>query len=492
MANVIDELLVALGFEYDPSDLDDYNEGLTSTIDLVKTYAKVAAAATAATFGLVAASTAASDEQGKLSNQTGIAVGRIDALGFALQRVGGEASQMNRQLEDLSIRASEASRGMGTGAEAFGILGISVTDASGRLKTADNLLLEISDNLQRFSREEQIELADKVGLRDSILLLQEGSAGIRELTMEAEALGTTTAEDAALAADFQDSLVDIWRIVKQLSRVLTRSLAPVMQDIADAFTEWWKQNRRIIEQNIPRFIDGAARAMRLLTIAVGVLVAARLPALIASLVGLFRKLSLAMLVNVAILAGIVLLIEDVIGFLNGEDSVVGDLLQKYPQLAQNIDNLRAAWAGVKAIADKVLQGFREISNFLSSGTIAADFQLGLEKLGNDTLQFFKDLGNQISEFFTGLIDDTLGGAFKFITDLGDKFGFTDTSSTVAPDAGQSNVSSSNRISVGDINVSAAPGSDAAAIGEQVAASLSETLEPLLQQTSQDLNSAVVA
>lgn len=490
MAQVIDELLVALGFEYDPTDLDAYDKGLEKTIDLVKTYAKVVAAATTATFGLVAASTAASDEQGKLSNQTGIAVGRIDALGFALQRVGGEASQMNRQLEDLSIRAAEASRGMGTGAEAFGILGISVTDASGRLKTADRLLLEISDNLQRFTREEQIELADKVGLRDSILLLQEGSAGIRELTMEAEALGVTTEEDAALAADFQDSLVDIWRIVKQLSRVLTRSLAPVMQEIADSFTEWWKQNRRIIEQNVPRFIEGAARAMRLFTIAMGVLLAARLPALIASLIGLFKKLSLAMLANVAILVGIALLIEDVIGFLNGEDSVVGELLEKYPKLVGLITGLRKAWEGVKFIVDKVLTGFNEIAAFVSSGTIIADFKLALEKLGNDTVQFFKDLGQQISDFFTGLIDDTLGGAFKFITDLGDKFGFTDTSA-VTPDVGQSNVSSSNRISVGDINVSAPPGADAAAIGEQVAVSLSETLEPLLQQTSQNLNSAVV-
>ncbi len=220
---LIDELLVGLGFEYDPKEMNEFKEDVSKTTGVIKNLARMAVVGAAAITGLAVASTRASDEQGKLADEIGDSVENIDALQFALERSGGSADGMTSSLRSLSIRAAEAARGVGSGVEAFGLLGISATNSNGDLKKSSDLMLEVSQRFQGLNKSQQIDLADKLGLSDSIRLLQQGPAAIRELTDEARALGVTTAEDAAAAAEFQDGLTNIWKIVKQVSRVLARS-----------------------------------------------------------------------------------------------------------------------------------------------------------------------------------------------------------------------------------------------------------------------------
>ena len=264
---VIDELLVALGFDYDPDDLEQFNKDLNKSISLIKKLATAVIAGTTALIAFSTATTAVADKQGKLAKQTGLSVGEIDSLQFALKRAGENGDSLEATLEQFSIRLSEASRGTGSAVEALGILGLTATDSNGKLKGMTQVILEVSDAIQGLDTARQIDLADKLGLKDAVLLLQEGSAGIKALTAEARAFGVTTDKDAAISADFQDSLVDIFQIVRQISRVLSSLLTPALDKIANNFTEWFKINRELLEQNIPKFIKGAANALKLLTIA---------------------------------------------------------------------------------------------------------------------------------------------------------------------------------------------------------------------------------
>ena len=252
---LIDELLVGLGFEYDPSEMKQFNEDVGKTVNTLKSLTKVAIAGAVAITALTVSSTKASDEQGKLADEIGDTVENIDALQFASQRSGGTTDGMSNSLRNLAIRASEASRGVGSGVEAFGLLGISATDANGNLKSTTDLLLEISKEFENLDSAKQIELADKLGVRDSIRLLQQGRASITDLVNEAQLLGVTTEEDAAIAAEFQDSLTNLWQIIKQVSRTLSKIFAPILKEIVTAFTDWWKINREIIEQKLPEWIE---------------------------------------------------------------------------------------------------------------------------------------------------------------------------------------------------------------------------------------------
>jgi len=209
---VIDELLVGLGFEYDSKELDKFKSDVDKTVTSIKQFATVVISATAALTAFVAASANASDEQGKLADEIGVSVGEIDALEFALKRSGGTAQGMADALRQLSVRAAETARGVGEGVEAFSLLGISAEDTQGSIS---NLLLEISDRFKDLSQTQQIELADKLGIRGALRLLQQTPEGIQKLIQEAKELGVTTRKDAAVSAEFNDSLTTFGKLLKR-------------------------------------------------------------------------------------------------------------------------------------------------------------------------------------------------------------------------------------------------------------------------------------
>jgi len=483
---VIDELLVGLGFDYDDSDLRKFKEGVDATNKVVAQLIKLAVVAATAITGMAVASTRASDEQGKLAAEIGDTVENVDALQFALQRTGGEASAMGEALRGLAVQASAAARGTGRGLEAFGILGVSVSNANGTLKTTSELFLEISDALQRFDRTQQIELATKLGLRSSIRLLQEGSGGIRQLIAEAQALGVTTAEDAAIAAEFQDSLTDLWAIVKQVSRTLTRELVPVMQELLTTFTDWWVRNRQIIEQQLPIWVDRVTTAFKALVFITGVWLSFRLGAAVVALVGLLRTLTVAIVaVNVAAafiptlialaLTALLLIAEDAKVFFEGGDSFLGDMIKKFPKLESVLKGVAFVFNKLSEATGLIFDGWEKIFNLFKNATFEGFFSF-LKKVP----VFLGDI--------TGLsrVDGT--GLLNNISDV-----LTDGLSGVT--TGAQNANFGNVIP----GVEAIPGNNSAYINNveiRVDAGFNSPLEvansvnDILQQTAQDLTTPV--
>lgn len=457
---LMDELLVGLGFQYDPKEMGQFKKDISKTTDVIKSLTKIAVAGATAITGLVVSSTAASDSQGKLASEIGETVEEVDALQHALTISGGSADGMSNSLRALSIKAAEAARGVGSGVEAFGLLGINATDANGEIKQSSQLMSEISGEFQNLSKSKQIELADKLGIKDSILLLQQGPKAIRELTNEAKSLGVTTGEDAAIAAEFQDSLTRVWRVVKQVSRSLTRELAPIIQSVTDGFVDWWKTNRQIIEQNLPEWIDKATMAFKLLLVAAGAWLALRIVGHLTALITLFKGLSIAALTASATavllpaligagIAALALLAEDAKVFFAGGESFIGDMIEKFPQWAGEIRTVAAIFATMADLTTMIFDGWSKI--------------IGL--FGGLSLDSLKDFGKNLPGFLgdiTGL--STVGGG-GLIPELGQSI--SNTASTV----------------VDKMEIIVQGGADSA---ENIA----NAVMNVFQQTSQDLNTAV--
>lgn len=457
---MIDELLVGLGFEYDPEEMKQFKKDIGKTTSVIKGLVRAAAAGAAAITGLTVASTRASDEQGKLADEIGDTVENIDALQFALKRSGGSADGMVSSLRNLAIRASEAARGVGSGVEAFGLLGISAADSNGNLKNTSDLMLEVSQRFQGLSRAKQIELADKLGIRDSIRLLQQGPRAIRELTDEARLLGVTTAEDAAIAAEFQDSLTDLWGIVKHVSRTFTRQFVPIIKELTDSFIDWWKTNRAMIEQNLPEWIDKVTTALKLMVIATGAWLAMRLVSHVMTLITLFKGLSVAVLAaNAAALllptliaagvAALALLVEDAKTFFEGGESFIGDMIEKFPRWAGEIRVIAAIFGTIASLTAMIFDGWFKI----------------IDLFRNTTFNDFKEFLGNLPGF------------------LGDITGLYNVDGTgVIPELGQS-ISNTASTVVDKIEIVVQGGAD-------TAENIANAVFNVFQQTSQDLNTAV--
>lgn len=414
---ILDEMLVELGFKYDPKELGKFKSDVDKTAKIVGGLVKAAIAAAAAITGMTIASTAATDEQGKLADEIGDTVANIDALQHALVIAGGSADGMGNSLKQLSIRAAEAARGTGSGIEAFGLLGISSTDMNGKLKKTSDLMIEVSRAMQGLSKAEQIELAGKLGLSDSIRLLQLGPAAITELIKKAEALGVATEEDAEIAAEFQDSLADVWKITKALSRVISRTLVPAMINITDAVTDWWITNRKLIETKLPEWIETITKGLKLLSIAVGIFIAMRMVQHVIALIGVMKGLTLATLaMNAAVLllpillttaaAAFIALMEDVQVFFAGGDSFIGDMIKKFPEWESAIMLTAKA---LKVLSDALKNIVGLIT--LDVDLLTPDFIKGVMKvkaIGSDIIQgaggIASDVGSAVSNATTTTID----------------------------------------------------------------------------------------
>lgn len=417
---VIDELLVGLGFDYDDKELKKFSSEIDRTTGIIKKLAAAATLAATAITGMVIATTAASDEQGKFADELGVTVEDVDALQFALTRAGGAAEGMSNSLRTLAARASESARGVGAGVEVFGILGLSATGVNGELKTTTQLLIEISSAFQGMNRAKQIEFADKLGIRDSIRLLQQGPKEINNLIATAKALGVTTAEDAAISADFQDSMTDLWRIIKQVSRTITRELAPTMNETIGVFTDWWIANRKLLEQNLPDFLRKLSIAMKLFIIATATWISFRLVLHVAQLVKLMSALKLqVLLTNAAVIilpalifgaiAAIALLAEDAKRFFEGGDSFIGGMIEKFPKWSKEVKILAAVFAKIADLAIMTFEGWKLIFGLFSSGTFLSDLLL----ISNE---FAKNLFGGIGDSIEGLgadFSDLVSKAKKF-------------------------------------------------------------------------------
>jgi len=479
---LIDELLVGLGFEYDSGEAKKFSDDIGKTVGIVKNLAKAAAATATALTGMVVASSLASDEQGKLADEIGETVNNVNALQYAQQIAGGSADGMANSLRELSLRASEAARGVGSGVEAFGLLGISTTGANGQVKSASNLLKEVSGRMQGLGRARQIELADKLGLRDSIRLLQLGPQAIGEMTAKAKALGETTAEDAKVSAEFNDALVDLWSVTKHISRLFTRVLAPIMKEMVGTFTDWWIANRKIIEQNIPKWVDQLTMALKILSIAMGAFLAMRVLTHLYQMIALMRGLTLATLAAnagffllplllSALALAFVALVEDAKVFFEGGESFIGDMLEKYPKWAGEIRTVASVLQGVYGLTMLIFEGWDKI------------FGLFREEGADAMNQALKDKGLGFLTKEIGVTDEQSGPVNDLLKNIGMGFltreiglfqsGTLDTPLT-------SKTSTSTIVEKLEIMVNASGNPD----------DIAQSVYDVFLQTSQDLNSAV--
>lgn len=372
---ILDELLVKLGFDYKPKDVDKFKKDLSSTRDLIQNVATKALAAATAFNAFIFATTQSSDTQGKLADEIGESVETLTALQYANQRAGNSADEMSSSLRDLTVRAAEASRGAGSGIEAFSELGISVTNANGSIKSASQLMLEIADRIQGFDKADQVNFADKLGIKGSLKLLQSGSAGVRQLIDDAKALGVVTAEDAAISAEFQDSMLDFWTILKDVSRSITRVFAPAMTETNILIKDWWKTNRDLINQKLPEWIDNLTQAAKLLTYAFGAFIGLRLATHLVALINLMKGLTLstialnvaALLIPIAIAAlatAFVALWQDAKVFFEGGDSFIGEMLRKYPEWADQISLIATIFGTIDSVTQTILSGWKEIFSLI--------------------------------------------------------------------------------------------------------------------------------
>lgn len=198
--------------------------------------AAVATFATGAFAGWIKESIDAADAAAETAQSIGITVEAYQSLSYAASTAGVEQESLTGALTKFNKTIAQAAAGGKKQAEAFGDLGLNVRDANGDLKDADKLLLEVADKFQGYA-----DGANKTAVAQDLFgksgaklvpLLNSGKQGITDLMTEAQKLGLVmSAENAAAADQFNDSLTALDGIGRGMANNLAADLLPALNDI---------------------------------------------------------------------------------------------------------------------------------------------------------------------------------------------------------------------------------------------------------------------
>lgn len=284
-----------------------------------------AAAATALAV-MVKQSIDAMDNMTKLAQSTGVAVEELSALAYAADLSGVSEDALGTSLVRLTKNMSDAAQGTGEAQKAFDALGISVKNADGSLKGADDVLGEVAGKFAQY-RDGAEKTALAVALfgrsgADLIPLLNSGAEGLAEMTAEAQELGLTFDQQTGKAAEaFNDNLTRLNAVKKGLVNRITAELLPSLVNLTDRFVGSAKSAERL---------DQAARiaatGVKLLTSA-GIIVA-----------GVFKTLGEAI---GGVAAAVVQLVTG--NFKGAFETVKNYQMDVVGNIAGTIQSVRAVW-----------------------------------------------------------------------------------------------------------------------------------------------------
>lgn len=173
------------------------------------------------------------DELNKLSEKSGIAADALSGLAYAGQLSDMGLEQLTGSMKFLNQSLVESLDGSSKAAEAFRQIGVATTDATGKLRPAQDVL---DDLAKKFSETKDdaskaalaIEIFSKAGL-DMIPFLNQGKEKLAELKEEAKQFGIFwTPEQARSADEFNDNITRLTNVAKGLFAQIAQALLPTL------------------------------------------------------------------------------------------------------------------------------------------------------------------------------------------------------------------------------------------------------------------------
>lgn len=193
------------------------------------------AAVGVASVAMVKSAIDAADAAGETAQKVGLTVEQYTALEYAAKL--GAVSQ-----DVLSTSLIKLSRNMIESADKFEALGISVTNADGSMKTADQMLGELANKFSSMPDgvQKTADAVDIFGKSGTELLpfLNLGAQGIDALKQEAQELGVVLSTEASNAAgEFNDNLDRMAAAVSGVANKAAGELLPALNDVSSMLVE---------------------------------------------------------------------------------------------------------------------------------------------------------------------------------------------------------------------------------------------------------------
>jgi len=268
------------------------------------------------------------DQLDESAKALGLATEELSAYSDAIKEAGGTQEGFIGSLNTLNTAlATMETTGKSKATPFLKEMGINLDSVANKGKTAFDFLPQIADAFATMGRQESIAMGKKIGFdMGTIMMLQGGRRELEALIKKHKELGVVTEKQGEIAAAYRDSLDDFRHSLRSLWLGMAEAVLPIVTRIVGAFTSlvtWVRENHHFV---IGVFVAlGAVLAKLLLPLIIST---------VAAVVGLLAPFAGVIAVVGLLATAFALLYDDVMNFLEGNDSLIGQLLKKFPMLAQ--------------------------------------------------------------------------------------------------------------------------------------------------------------
>lgn len=337
----------------------------------------------------------------------------IDAgelLGVSNETTIASLTALDRALQDTGL-------GMGRAKKVFEELGIAVEDANGKLKPVTTVMGELQEKIAKLDKGTQIRIMERLGLDPALLQIFNADLGALQKRM--------ADIDRATGFDLEKAIrrsQDFTKAHKEM-KVEVASLQMYLGKLKDAFainslpwftkaiqtaTEWLNKLFRFVLDN-QQLVKGALIGIG------GAITAVLLPAAIRGAIAVGLMVAPFLLVGAAITALIALFAlayDDITNFIEGNDSLIGQIFEKYPVVREIVESIGDVF---KWMAGVVVEALETVARIWAS-TWEGMYQVvkGIGDLITGIFTYWIDLIGQFLDKFGGIsnIAKNIGGFFN--------------------------------------------------------------------------------
>lgn len=352
------------------------------------------------------------------SEALGVAIDDLDAFGKAAEQAGGDAQGARDSLTDMAEKIGEAFSDSESGAaKAFKAIGISVTDGSGKAKDAISGFLDLASAVEGLDRSAAVFKIKELGITDnkSVEMILKGRKELERMLAVQKEQGVVTKEMAERAAKLTDTLAALRGSISSASNSFLDSLIPALTKVFEwlkIVVDWAGEHKDFV---VGFFVAIAT-----------VVAAAYLPAMIAAAAATLAATWPIIAIGVAIAgaaAAFALIYDDIMNFIDGNDSFIGQIFEKYPMVQAIVMQIIDIF---KFMFDTLVTGAKQIGDFVTAGflQVVAGIKFAIDYLGEAygsisgfvdmSLKAFQGMGDGIAAIFRFIVD-TVKSSLAFVT-----------------------------------------------------------------------------
>ncbi|MDR2093029.1 MAG: hypothetical protein LBP58_06920 [Azoarcus sp.] len=335
-----------------------------------------------------------------LSNLARLYIGTaaISSFKAVTEEVAAQNVELDRQARAIGMNVERFQQWKGA-FESVGSSGEAFTGLFQRLRTMtrdpEAAINRIAQSMHRMSDTQRRMYGRHLGIDQATIdLLAKGKKGIDELMAKEKALGIATKADIEQSKKFAVALRDLKRLFDDIKQKTVSAVMPAFQSMLEGMQKFIGFMREH-QPFVAAFFIGMA----------AVITTMYLPAVIKAVAATFMWLAPFLAIGAAV-AVIALIVDDIITYFQGGDSMLGRWAKKFPTLEKALQGIKTFLAAIGELFDQNVIPAAEAFGEIVSGVLdwIKEKFVSLFEVAVLPFKALMKLGEIFADLITGRID----------------------------------------------------------------------------------------